>query len=116
VIAFGTRALHRKGRADGLHVISRKALRKAAEKHGGIASALDGWYRVAKSATWTSLDDVRKVYSSADGVPVGEKVYTVFNIGGNHFRLIAGMNYQTQRLFIKHVLTHAEYDKGDWKK
>lgn len=41
---------------------------------------------------------------------------TVFNIAGNRFRLIAGINYETQTIFIKHVLTHAEYDKGEWKK
>ena len=77
---------------------------------------LDAWYRTAKSAEWTSLEDVRKTYPSADGVPVGGKVYTVFNIGGSHFRLIVEINYRTQRVFIRHVLTHAEYDKGGWKK
>jgi mRNA interferase HigB len=49
-------------------------------------------------------------------VPLKEKIYTVFNIGGNHFRLVVGINFETRRIFIKHVLTHAEYDKGDWKK
>jgi mRNA interferase HigB len=39
----------------------------------------------------------------------------VFNIGGNKFRLIAGIQFATQRLFVKTVLTHREYDKGDWK-
>lgn len=47
---------------------------------------------------------------------MGKKVFTVFNLGGNSFRLIAGINYESQTIFIKDVLTHAEYDKGDWKK
>lgn len=71
---------------------------------------------MAKAAGWKSLQDIRQTYSSADGVPVGDKVFTVFNIGGNSFRLIAGVNYETQTIFVKHVLTHAEYDKEGWKK
>jgi len=48
---------------------------------------------------------------SADGV--GK--YTVFNIKGNAYRLIVEINYRSRRLFLRHVLTHAEYDKGAWK-
>jgi mRNA-degrading endonuclease HigB of HigAB toxin-antitoxin module len=94
-----------------VHVISRKRLLEAERRHSGIGMALDAWYRAAKSARWRSLQDVRQTYSSADGVRVGGKVLTVFNIGGNDFRLIVGINYETQRIFVKHVLTHAEYDK-----
>lgn len=39
----------------------------------------------------------------------------MFNIKGNSYRLIARVNYRTQRVFILHILTHADYDKGDWK-
>jgi mRNA interferase HigB len=84
--------------------------------HSGIGTALDAWYRTAKSAKWKSLPDVRQTYPSADDVPVEEKVFTVFNIAGNNFRLIVGINYETQRIFIEDVLTHPEYDKGNWKK
>jgi mRNA interferase HigB len=86
------------------------------KKHRTLGVALDAWYRTAKSARWKSLAEVRQTYSSADGVPVGDKVFTVFNIGGNSFRLIAGINYESQTIFVKHVLTHAEYDKEEWKK
>ena len=85
-------------------------------RHSGSEASLDAWYRTAKSAKWKSIQEVRQTYSHADGVSAGSKVYTVFNIGGNDLRLIAGINYKTQRIFIKHVLTHAEYSKGDWKK
>jgi len=89
---------------------------EAAKTHGGIGTALDAWYRTAKSAKWNSLQEVHQTYPSADGVPVGAKVFTVFNIGGNSFRLIVEINYETKRIFLRYVLTHAEYDKGDWKK
>jgi len=94
-----------------MHIISRKALRDFAERHAGSEGALDAWYRVAKAASWASLDDVRATYPHADFV----LPYTVFNIKGNTYRLVAIVKYQHQRIYIKHILTHAEYDKGKWK-
>ena len=99
-----------------MHVITLKTLKNAANVHGSIAAQLDVWYRIAKSAKWRSIEDVRPAYPNADGVPVGSKVYTVFNIHGNSFRLIVGINYESATIFVKRVLTHAEYNKGDWKK
>ena len=40
---------------------------------------------------------------------------TVFNIAGNTYWLIARINYRTQRVYILHILTHQDYDKGNWK-
>jgi mRNA interferase HigB len=94
-----------------VHVISRKALREAATRHAGLEAPLDTWYRSAKKAQWKSLTDVRKTYPHADAV--GE--YTIFNIKGNAYRLIVTINCRTGRLFIRHVLTHAEYDRERWK-
>jgi mRNA interferase HigB len=96
-----------------LHVISRKKLLEAETKHGGVD--LDPWYRVAKAAKWKNLQEVRESYSSADGVPVGDRVYTVFNVSGNRFRLVTEIYYKDQTILVRYVLTHAEYDKGDWK-
>lgn len=95
-----------------MHVISRKRLREAAAKHRDLAAPLDVWYRIAKKAEWKSLREVRATWSSADSV--GR--YTVFNIKGNDYRLIAEINYQTGRVFIRHALTHDEYSRGRWKK
>ena len=39
----------------------------------------------------------------------------VFNIGGNKYRLIAWLHFDTKRCYVKAVLTHSEYDKGKWK-
>jgi mRNA interferase HigB len=95
-----------------LHVVSRKKLLDAAEKHGDPGKPLDVWYRITKKAEWKNLMDVRGVFPTADAV---EK-FTVFNIKGNAYRLITEINYQTGRIFLRHVLTHAEYSKGGWKK
>jgi mRNA interferase HigB len=94
-----------------MHVISRKTLREAAARHADLAGPLDAWFRIAKKATWRNLKDVRETFASADAV--GK--FTIFNIKGNNYRLIAEINYAFGRLYIRHVLTHAEYDKGTWK-
>jgi mRNA interferase HigB len=95
-----------------MHVISRKRLQEAAEKYSDLAAPLDVWYRIAKKAKWESFAQVRHVWPSADSV--GR--FTVFNIKGNDYRLIAEINYQSGRVFVRHVLTHGDYDRGRWKK
>jgi mRNA interferase HigB len=94
-----------------VHVISRKKLLEAARQHSDLFVPLDVWYRVAKKADWKTLNAVREIFPSAD--MVGK--YTVFNVKGNSYRLIVEINYRSQRLYIRHVLTHTEYDRGKWK-
>ena len=64
-----------------------------------------------KETTWKTLADVRMDFRHAD--PVG--ACTVFNIKGNHYRLIAGVRYEMQRVFVLKVMTHKQYDTEDWK-
>ena len=95
-----------------MRVISRKRLKAANERHGDLEGPLETWYRVAKHAKWQNLQEIRRTYPSADSV----EGYTVFNIKGNDYRLVVKIEYRFGMIFIKNVLTHAEYDKGDWKK
>ena len=95
-----------------MHVLSRKKLKAAAARHSDLEGPLDAWFRIAKKATWKNLADVRKTFSSADAA--GK--WTVFDIKGNQYRLIAEINYAFRRIYIRHVLTHAEYDRGGWKR
>jgi mRNA interferase HigB len=94
-----------------LHIISRKKLNEAA-RHSDLEAPLDVWFRVAKKASWQSLTDVRKTFASADLV----NRWTVFNIKGKRYRLITEINYRFQRVYIRQVLTHAEYDREEWKR
>ncbi len=94
-----------------MHVISRKKLLQAVNVHPELAGPLDAWYRIARKARWSSLMEVRQVFPSADAV--GK--FTVFNSKGNAFRLITEINYRTGKIFLRRVLTHAEYSKEVWK-
>jgi mRNA interferase HigB len=95
-----------------MHVISRKKLKEAATRHVELEGPLDAWFRIAKKAVWKNLADVRKTFSTADAV--GK--WTVFNIKGNQYRLIAELNYLYGRLYVRQVLTHSEYGRGGWKR
>src|SRR4051794_26035721 len=101
-----------------MRVIKRKPLLDFAARYPDAGDLLDDWYRVVKRATWRNIEDVRSVYSSADGnVPVrSRRNVTVFNIGGNKYRLVVRIHYNTQCVFILRVLTHAEYSKEKWKR
>jgi len=95
-------------------------LAKAGRKNAPLRKALDLWLAITESATWTSLNSVRNTFPSADGVNVKiagglTVIVTIFNIKGNEYRLITVVNYATATVLISDVLTHAEYDKNQWK-
>lgn len=94
-----------------MRIISRRTIREFVTHHADSRDALDQWYRTTLAADWKSTADVRQVYPHAD--PVGNK--TVFNIKGNAYRLITAIHYNRGIVFVREILTHAEYDKGDWK-
>ena len=94
-----------------MRVISRKAIRDFVVSHPDALPSLNNWYGITRKAQWKSFAELRTDFGSAD--QVGRR--TVFNISGNKYRLIARVNYRTARVFILHVLKHAEYTKGEWK-
>jgi mRNA interferase HigB len=95
-----------------VHIISWKKLDDFISKHPNAESSLKSWYKIVKNTYFKDFNELRKVFNSVD--QVGK--LTVFNINGNHFRLITAIHFNRQKLFIRNVLTHNEYDKGKWKK
>ncbi len=94
-----------------MHLITRSTLTQFWEKHPNAETSLRTWYKLTTWAQWQNFAELHQAFPSAD--QVGN--LTVFNIGGNKYRLIALIDYKYQKVFIRHVLTHAEYDKEDWK-
>jgi mRNA interferase HigB len=103
----------RRAGAEGraVHIISRKKLKEFSALHPDADTALESWYRLVRRAEWRNFADLRRDYASADQVGT----HTVFNIGGNKFRLIAVVMYEAQRVYVRFVLTHREYDRNAWK-
>lgn len=99
-----------------VRVISLKTLREFWESHADAEVPLREWYKLAQRADWSSLQEVRADLPHADGVKTkSDEVLTVFNIGGNKYRLITRIRYDYRLINIREVLTHPEYDKGNWK-
>jgi mRNA interferase HigB len=94
-----------------MRIISRKALREFWETHPDAESSLRQWEAIVRRAEWGDWADLKATYGSADQVE--ESV--VFNVGENKYRLIAIVSYPKGKVYIRHVLTHKEYDRGAWK-
>ncbi len=94
-----------------MHVITRKRLNDFATKHPDAESSLAHWYGIMRNNRFANFARLRETLPSADRV--GK--FTVFNIGGNKARLIAAVHYNRNKVYIRHVLTHKEYDAGKWK-
>jgi mRNA interferase HigB len=89
-----------------MHIITRKRLNEFTEVHPTAESGLAHWYRTLKRNNPANFAELRGLLSHANQVGG----LTVFNIGGNKARLIAAIHYNRRKVYIRAVLTHAEYD------
>jgi len=94
-----------------MHIITRKRLGEFAKRHPDCHNALETWYRITKNNNFGAFSELRSYFPDAD--KVGKLI--VFNIGGNKAHLIASVHFNRRKLYIRHVLTHKEYDRNKWK-
>ena len=72
--------------------------------------------KAAEPVIWSNLAETRQTFPHADEVVARSgRTLTVFNLGGNKFRLVTSIHYSGRRVYIRELLTHADYDKGKWK-
>jgi mRNA interferase HigB len=93
-----------------VRVIAKKILQEFWAKHNDCEDQLKSWYKEAEEANWQIPNDIKKEYPTASFLADNR---VVFNIKGNHYRLIVKINYAFSIVFIRFVGTHAEYDKID---
>ena len=94
-----------------MRIVSKSKLKEFWEAYPQARKPLEDWYRPMKKGAWKSFAELQTAFPKAD--KVGR--CTVFNIGGNKYRLIARVNYKYQAVFVGFVLTHEEYDLNKWK-
>jgi mRNA interferase HigB len=100
-----------------MRVISKKMLQRFGEKHPDARGALLRWYKAVEDAEWTNFSETRAAFPHADQVRVASgRPVTVFNIGGNKYRLISAIHYNRQVVFVLRMYTHKEYDVNAWKR
>ena len=95
-----------------MRIISNRCLREFAERFPEANTVLQAWRKAMEKSEFPHWGALKAAFPSVD--KVGDE--TVFNIGGNKFRIAANISFAAQILWIKAVMTHAEYDKGAWKK
>jgi mRNA interferase HigB len=93
-----------------MRVIARKTLADYWKKMPAAEQELSAWFKEAEHATWKTPADVKAKYGNASILKEGR---VVFNISGNHYRLVVKINYGFQIAYIRFVGTHKEYDKID---
>jgi len=96
-----------------VRVIAKKILRDFWKLHEDAEEQLLSWYQEASKASWKSPNAIKREYPSAS---ILNDNRVVFNIKGNHYRLVVRINYHYQMVWIRFVGTHTEYDKMDANK
>jgi mRNA interferase HigB len=94
-----------------MQVIALRTLKHFWERHPQAEVPLRRWYRIVSNAAWTEPADVKRQFGRTVDLVADNRV--IFDIGGNKYRLIVFVAYLSQRIFIKFVGTHAEYDRID---
>jgi len=90
-----------------VRIVAISALRDYWVKRPAAGRALRAWISEVQAAQWTSPSDVKAQFRNASILP-GRRV--VFNIKGNHHRLVVAIAYAFGAVYVKFVGTHAEYD------
>jgi mRNA interferase HigB len=97
-----------------VHVISKGPFNQAAKKYPNQRRALEAVYRVLRKGNFDSPDQMKCVFPSLDNFKHREK-WWVINVAGNHLRMIAYIQFVQNRLYVKHIVTHKEYDRLCWR-
>lgn len=101
-------------------MISRKKLKdfyEAKPERKQHAAAFNDWFKISRKARWHNFQDTKATFGQTDtAIGVTGRTATIFDIGGNKYRILAHVDYLRQTVKIEAVLDHKEYDKNAWKK
>jgi mRNA interferase HigB len=95
---------------EGMHLISKRPFIEAGRNHPNHRSSLEDVYHVLRKGCFVTPDEMKRVFPSLDNFKFKNK-WWVINVAGNHLRLIAFIQFSQNRMYVKYILTHADYDK-----
>ncbi len=95
-----------------MRILGRGTIQTSMERHPDSQSSLKSWAQAIEVNSFKHFNELKQTFGSADYV----RPYTIFNISGKKYRLIALINYQIGAAFVEPILTHDKYDKGRWRK
>ena len=91
-----------------MHIISFRKLSEFFEKDTNSKVALQDWYKTVSKAEWNNFSDIKKTFNTVDSA--GNSRF-IFNVKGNHYRIVALVLFQIKRVYIRWVGSHKDYDK-----
>lgn len=94
-----------------MHIITKKRLSEFWPLYADSEKPLRIWYGICKKTKFRNFSELKQAFRTVD--KVGK--FTVFNIGGNKWRLVTVIHYTTGKIYVRAVLTHKEYDQDNWK-
>lgn len=99
-----------------MHIISWSKIRDFINLHPESLGSLRTWFDCLEGRCFTGFSDLRSVFPSVDRVCLksGNERY-IFNVGGNRYRVICSIHFNRSKVYVRFVLTHAEYDREAWK-
>lgn len=89
-------------------LVGRDLLDHFSRQHADLRRPLQAWVKEVEDARWRTPQDIKNRYRSVDFRP-GNRV--IFDLKGNHYRLIAVVRYQGGILLVEWIGTHADYDR-----
>ncbi len=93
-----------------MHVISRKPFNDAVKLYPNDVAAIESAYKVLRNGSFEDPYEPKAVFPSLDNFKYKKK-WWVIDIWDNNLRMIAFIEFRDNRMYDKHIVTHAEYDK-----
>ena len=92
-----------------MQVIALRTLKLFWAKHPQAELPLRAWFATARQASWQQPADIKRAFGATVDFIADNRV--IFDVSGNKYRLIVHVAYAYQRVLVKFIGTHAEYDK-----
>lgn len=92
-----------------MRIVTERRIREFIRQEPRSANALRQWADAIDSGSWSNPGELKRTFASASFV----EDLTIFNVGGNKYRIAAFVHYARQIVYIKRIGTHKEYDRWD---
>ncbi len=89
-----------------MRVSSNRSLLAFAAIHPGATKPLHAWRKIVEANAFSNFSELKLTFNATDRVGA----FHIFDIGGNKYRIVASIYFNTQKLFVRHVFAHKEYD------
>ena len=91
-----------------MRIVTFNKIKDFTEKNSNSDVALSDWYFKTKRSERNTLTEIKQTFNSVDSI--GNNRY-IFNIKGNHYRLVTSIIFASSKVYIRFIGSYSEYDK-----